>query len=930
MTVSGVDPSSVPEPPAPPEPPTSLAPSEQPPGYPPELECDVLLADGRPATVRPIVPADSERIRTLHGSLSDETIYFRFFTFHRTLSEKELQHFAGVDYLDRLALVSFVDGELVGVARYDRPPGRDEAEVAFTIRDDQQGRGLGTLLLEHLASAARARGIRRFIADTLSDNSKMLGVFRGAGFVERATFEAGVVRVTMELDPVPAYLAKVEERDRRAAVRSIERLMRPRSIAVIGASRRPKTIGHELLANLVRGGYTGTVYPVNPAGGEIAGLQAYPSVSEVPVAVDLAVICVPAAQVLGVVSECGRCGVGGLVVISAGFAETGEAGRAAERELVEMARWFGMRVVGPNCMGIVNTAPGISMNATFAPVRPVRGTLGFSSQSGGLGIAILSEATHRDLGVSSFVSVGNKVDVSGNDLLRYWEEDPETSVILMYLESFGNPRHFAQISRRISRKKPIIAVKSGRSTSGSRGASSHTAAMATPDAAVDALFRQAGVIRVDTMEELFDVADVLSHQALPRGKRVAIVGNAGGPGVLAADACEGYGLSVPELSESTQSELRAILSPEAAVTNPVDCIASASADDYRRALELVLSDDVVDAVIVTFTPPLVTQAEDVAAAVVSVAATAEKPILAVFLSSTGTLEALRTGDRRIPWFAYPESAARALGRIVPYTVWRDRPEEEPPDLDGIDRARGRAVVSAALGQRQDDLGVWLGARETAELLGAYGIPVVQSIRATSAGEAGEAAERLGVPVALKLDVPGIVHKTDVGGVRLGLSGAAEVAAAAAELLDRFGEGAAVVLQPMIEPGIETICGLVEDPAFGALVMFGLGGTATEVLGDRTLSLVPLSRSEADGLIASLKAAPLLRGYRGAEPADTDALADLLCRVARLAEDVPEVVEMDLNPVVAWPRGRGCVTIDAKIRLALPAVPEPALRRRHLR
>jgi acetyl coenzyme A synthetase (ADP forming)-like protein len=909
--------------------PPGLAGSDEPAGYPRDLEADVLLADGRAATIRPVVPADGERIRALHASLSDETIYFRFFTFHRTLSEAELARFAGVDYLDRLALVAFVDGELVGVARYDRPPGHDEAEVAFTVRDDQQGRGLGTIMLEHLASAARGRGIRRFVADTLSENSRMLGVFRGAGFAERAAFEAGVVRVTMELDPVPAYLAKVEERDRRAAVRSIERLMRPTSIAVVGASRSPKTIGHELLVNLMSGGYTGSIYPVNLAGGEIGGLTAYRSVSEIPETVDLAVIVVapPPRGARG--AECGRAGVGGLVVISAGFAETGAAGRSAERELVEIARWFGMRIVGPNCMGIVNTDPEISMNATFSPVAPVRGKLGFSSQSGGLGIAILSEATHRDLGVSSFVSVGNKADVSGNDLLRYWEEDPATAVILMYLESFGNPRHFARISRRISRKKPIIAVKAGRSTSGTRGATSHTAALATPDAAVAALFRQAGVIRVDTLEELFDVADVLVHQPLPKGARVAIVGNAGGPGVLAADACEGYGLSVPELSAVTQQQLRAVLSPEAAVTNPVDCIASATADDYRTALELVLADAAIDAVIVIFTPPLVTQADDVAAAVVSVAATADKPILANFLAQRSTLEALRSGDRRVPWFAYPESAARALGRIVPYTVWRGRPTEEPPELEGIDVAAGRAVVSGALGRSEDESGVWLAATETSALLGAYGIGVVESFWATSASEAAAAASRLGVPVAVKLDVAGVVHKTEVGGVHLGLGSPDEVYAAASELLDRFGDGAAVVVQEMVEPGIEMICGLVEDAAFGPLVMFGLGGTATEVLGDRALSLVPLSLPEAGRLISSLKSAPLLRGYRGADPVDTDALADVLCRVARLAEDAPEVVEMDLNPVVAWPRGRGCMVIDAKVRVAHPAAPEPVLRRRHL-
>ncbi len=902
---------------------------DEPGGYPTELEADVLLADGRAASIRPITPDDSERIRALHASLSDEAVYFRFFTFHRTLSEVELEHFTGVDYLDRLALVAFVDGELVGVARYDRPPGRDEAEVAFTIRDDQQGRGLGTVLLEHLASAARARGIRRFVADTLSDNAKMLGVFRGAGFAERTSFEAGVVRVTLELDPSPAYLVKVEERDRLAAVASIERLMRPASIAVIGASRRARTIGHELLVNLASGGFTGRIYPVNPAGGVIAGLKVYGSVSEIPETVDLAVIAVAAAQVPSVVSQCGRSGVGGLVVISAGFAETGEAGRASEREILGMARWFGMRVIGPNCMGIVNTDPEISMNATFSPVAPVRGTLGFSSQSGGLGIAILNEATRRDLGVSSFVSIGNKVDVSGNDLLRYWEVDPATSVILMYLESFGNPRHFARISRRISHTKPIVAVKSGRSASGSRGASSHTAAMATPDATVDALFRQAGVIRVDTLEELFDVADVLSHQPLPRGPSVAIVGNAGGPGVLAADACEGYGLSVPELSATTQKQLRDVLSPEAAVTNPVDCVASATAQDYRKALELVLADDAIDAVIVIFTPPLVTQADDVAAAVASVASAASKPILANFLASTGTVEALHSGLRRVPWFAYPESAARTLGHIVPYACWRNLPEEEPPEMHDIDRATARGVVTEALGRIKDGSGQWLAAKQAAALLGAYGIPVVESVRATSAEAAVAAAERIAGPVALKLDMPGVVHKTDVGGVRLALRGSADVAPAAAELLERFGSGAAVVVQPMVAPGIETICGVVEDPAFGPLVMFGLGGTATEVLGDRVLSLVPLNRPEAERMISSLKSAPLLQGYRGAEPADVGALADLLCRVARLAEDVPELVEMDLNPVVAWSRGQGCVVIDAKVRIAAPTVPEPVLRRRRL-
>jgi acetyl coenzyme A synthetase (ADP forming)-like protein len=892
--------------------------------YPAELEADVLLADGRAAKVRPILPSDAALLKGLHASLSPESVYLRFFSPRRTLPDAEFEHLANVDYLDRLALVALVDDELVAVARYDRLPGDAEAEVAFTVRDDQQGRGIGTILLEHLASAAVAAGIRRFVADTLSENHRMLDLFRKSGFVEHALFEAGVVRVTMELGPAARYLDEVEERERKADVASIERLLRPASIAVVGASRRRGTIGRELLANLIAGDFQGTLYPVNPAGGEIAGLMTYSSVSELPESIDLAVIAVPAAQVAGVIEACGKRAMGALVVISAGFAETGGAGAAAERGLVSIAHRHGMRLVGPNCMGIVNTAEGISMNATFSPVAPVRGHIGFASQSGGLGIAILNEATQRDLGVSSFVSVGNKADVSGNDLLCYWEQDSETDIILLYLESFGNPRRFSRIARRLARNKPIIAVKSGRSGAGSRGASSHTAAMATPDATVDALFRQAGVIRVDTLEELFDVADVLNHQPLPKGRGVAIVGNAGGPGVLAADACEGYGLAVPELAGHTQVQLRSILSPGAAVSNPVDCIASATAEQYRQTLEIVLADEAIDAVIVIFTPPLVTSADDVAEAVVSVAARATKPIVANFFAASGTLSALRPSIGRVPWFAYPESAARALARIAPYAAWRRQPEVAPPLYDEIEREQGRAVVDGVLATSGD---AWLGAAAASELLQAYRIPHVRSIRATSSVDAVQAGAELGYPVALKIDVPGIVHKTDVGGVHLALASAEAVSTATNSLLARFGPAAAVTVQPMAPAGVETIVGLLQDPSFGPLVMFGLGGTATEILGDRTLSLAPLNRPDAIALIGSLRSSKLLMGYRGAPVADVEALADLLCRVSRLAEDLPEIVEMDLNPVLAGPDA--CQALDFKIRVRALQVAEPLLRRRHL-
>ncbi len=894
-------------------------------GYLTSLEVDVLLADGRTAKVRPVLPSDREAIRALYEGLSERASYLRFFSIRRHVKEEELERWCTVDYRDRLALVALADDQVIAMACYDRTPGSDEAEVAFTVREDQQGRGVGTVLLEHLASAARVAGLRCFVADTLAENRQMLDVFRQAGFEEHTDFDGSVIKVSLVLDAVPRYLANVEERDRHAAVASIARLLRPRSIAVVGASRRPGAIGYELLGNLVAGGFTGPVYPVNPRGGEIAGITAFPTIGDVPDEVDLAVVVVPAERVAEVVEQCGEKHVGGLVVISAGFAETGPEGRAAERELVAIARRHGMRLIGPNCMGVVNTEPKVSMNATFSPVAPTPGRIAFSSQSGGLGIAILNEATHRDLGVSSFVSVGNKADVSGNDLLQYWAEDENTDVILLYLESFGNPRHFSRIARRIARTKPIIAVKAGRSPAGSRGASSHTAALASPDATVDALFRQAGVIRVDTLEELFDVADVIRHQPLPQGDRVAIVCNAGGPGVLAADACEGYGLDVPELSEQSQQRLRELLGPEAAIRNPVDCIASATAEQYEQALRIVLEDESVDAAIAIFTPPLVTLADDVARAVASVAATATKPVVANFLATSGTLSALREGDRRVPFFTYPESAARALARVTPYASWLAKPVVDAPEYTDLDQARGRAIVEVAL---SDSPSTWLGATEAADLLASYGIPLVRSVRAESSREVVAAAAAVGYPVAVKVDVPGLVHKTDVGGVRLGLRDEEEVAGAADDLLHRFGEGSAVLVQPMVGSGVETIVGVVEVPSFGPLVMFGLGGTATELLGDRSLTLLPLNRPDALEMIESLRSSPLLRGYRGAEKADLEALSDLLCRVAKLAEDLPEVVEMDLNPVVAGPSG--CLVLDAKVRVATVTEPEPLLRRRHLR
>ena len=924
--------------------------------YPAELECDVLLSDGRTARLRAIRSDDGRALRSFGQRLSRETVYFRFFAPRRGISDEEITHFVTVDYRDRLALVAFVDGELVAVARYDRCPaaagdvlgggatgtsgwsvqgGTGEAEVAFVVRDDHQGRGLGTVLLEHLASAAVARQIRRFVADVLPDNHRMMGVFRSAGFDEHALLDSGVIRVTLELAAQPEYIERVEERERTATVRSIDHILRPAAIAVIEASSEPGSAGHDIVSNLLAGEFTGVVYPVNRQGDSVAGLRSYRVVTDVPGPIDLALLAVPAQRMAEVVRECGAKGVRGLVVVTSGEADQEAHGTSTDRELVELARTFGMRLVGPDCMGVINTCPQVRMNATFAEHAPPRGRVAFSSQSGGLGIALLGELSGRGLGISSFVSLGNKADVSGNDLLRFWEEDPETDVILLYLESFGNPRKFSRIARRVAHKTPIVAVKSARTTSGLRGAHTHSAGP-VPDQATDALFRQAGVIRVQTLEELLDVADLLVNQPLPAGRRVAIVGNAGGCGVLAADACESYGLEVPELALETQSRLLGVVSHGAAVGNPIDLVASATAEEYRSVLEIVLADDGIDVVVVTFTPPVLVGADGVAEAVARAASTT-KPVVANFIATEQTLLALRAGPRQVPWFAFPESAARAVARVAQYGEWVARPEGTVPSFDDLDVVSARRIVEAALAagptaaSRSTTMpvatptpAVWLDTVAAFDLLKAYGIPILSCLRASSAAEAVEAAKAVGYPVALKLDAPDLVHKSDVGGVRLNLGSDDDVALAAEALSASFGQGASFIVQPMGPEGVESVVGVVEDPSFGPLVMFALGGKEAELLRDRIWSLVPMTTQDARDLVGGLRSSPLLTGYRGSAPVDVEALAEVLSRVACLAEDLPEVVELNMNPVVASPGG--AIALDARVRVAHSLHDPPLLRR----
>ena len=887
------------------------------PDYPTQWESDVVLTDGGTVRIRPVRADDEPGVLALYERLSDESVYLRFFSPVPRPTAVQLERLTSIDYHDRMVLVAQLGDEIVAIARYDRSGDR-EAEVAFTVDDDQQGRGLATLLLEHLAVVARGNGIHVFVADTLADNTKMLNVFAAAGWVSERHFDTGTVRVRFNIDATAKSIDAVEDREHQAEGASIARLLSPRSIAVIGASRHPGSIGYELFRNLLAYGFEGPVYPVNPSSASVAGVRAYPSLLDVPDAVDLAVVVVPAAAVPAVVRDCAEKHVRGMVIISAGFAEVGSEGKSVERQVVASARRNGMRVIGPNCLGVVSTAPGVRMNATFAPNPPVAGNVAFLSQSGGLGIELMSQAASLGIGISDFVSVGNKADVSGNDLLQYWADDPHTDVILMYLESFGNPRKFAR-SRRIARTKPIVVVKSGRSAAGSRAASSHTAALASPDVAVDALFRQAGVIRVDTLDELLATAMLLAHQPVPAGRRVAIVSNAGGPGILAADACAGAGLEVPELSESTQHALRALVARDASVRNPIDLVAGATAEQFGHALRAALQDDSIDALLAIFVPPLVTRAEDVAQAIAGAAAVAgEKPVVACFLGRAGVPAELRgDGSRRtIPSFAFPEGAAHALGRVADLADWRRRPVGRVPVFDDVDVAGAHAIVAGVLATCPE--GTWLDQRDAGALLACFGIPAVGFSVVTSSESAIAAAEQLGYPVALKAAAPELVHKSDVGGVVLDLRDASAVEAAYAEMARALGDamGGAVV-QQMVPSGVETIVGVTHDPSFGPLVLFGLGGVTAELLADRALRIVPITDEDAQELVRSLRGSPLLFGYRGRPAVDVGALENLLLRVGYLADDVSEISEMDLNPVIVG--ADGVVAVDVKIHVA----PAPA-------
>jgi acetyl coenzyme A synthetase (ADP forming)-like protein len=869
-------------------------------------------------------PEDEPGLRTLLQSLSEQSRWLRFYSSASgSALAAEAHREATLDHTFGLLACSGAEERVVGHAFYAALDDQ-RAEVAFTIANDFQGRGLGTILLGQLAEVAAANGIQLFEAEVVAANHAMLHVFRESGFPIEVNASAGQLHVVFPTSFTNDAVERFERRESIAAVNALKLFFEPRAVAVIGASRQRGSLGGEIFHNLLSYGFQGPVYPVNPAATVIQCVPAYQSVETIPGDVDLAIIVVPASQVIEVATACGRKGVKALVVISAGFSETGKEGQDRQADLLRVCRAAGMRLIGPNCMGIVNTDSAVSLDATFAPSVPPPGRVGFSSQSGALGLAIIEYANSLGLGISTFVSVGNKADISGNDLLRYWESDEGTDVILLYLESFGNPKKFSQIARRVGRKKPIVVVKSGRSTAGARATSSHTGALiAASDVTVDALFRQAGVIRTDTLAELFDAASLLANQPLPRGRRVGVITNAGGPGILCADACEARGLEVPILSESSQMKLRQFLPPGASVGNPVDMIASAPADHYGRAVEIVATDENVDALIVIFTPPLVTRAEDVACAIVEAARRIDKgkPLMTVFLSAKGAPKELQATDIRIPSYSFPETAAIALARAARYRQWRERPETAPPHFEDVQSDGAAAVVAAALARG----GGWLTPEETAKLCSCYGLPLVEQRVAATAGEASAAAEEIGGEVALKAIAPGLLHKTEAGAVRLHLRGAEEVGAAAREMsknLEARGQSpSGFVVQRMAQPGVEMLVGVVHDQQFGPVVACGAGGVQVELLRDVSVRLTPLSKEDASEMIRGLKTYPLLTGFRGGLVGDVAALEEGLLRVSAMVEDIPQIAELDCNPFVV--HEQGAVILDARIRVTA-VEPRPLL------
>ena len=877
-----------------------------------------LLADGATIEIRPGADTDFDAVWHMYRAMSPDNIYLRFFSMSRAAAAEQAQRACREPSADHATRLACLGGEVVGVASYEcaKPP--VTAEITVAVADHTRHRGIATLLLEHLRSAAHEQGVRTFTAEVLAENAAMLKVFADAGLRARRTWADGVVELAFDLpgdvtDPGwEPYLEAVADREGQADVASLRHVFAPKSVAVIGASRNPRAVGRAILHNIVTGGYAGRVYPVNPLAQELEDIPCVRSAAALPPEVDLAVVAVRPEAVQGVAEECGQRGVKALVVITA------DRDAVARADLLACCRRHGMRLIGPNCLGVA--VPGLGLDATFGASHPAAGLAGLAVQSGGVGIALASQLSRLGIGVSSFASLGDKCDVSGNDLLMWWEQDPATKMAVLYLESFGNPRKFSRTARRVGASMPVLTVHAGRLAAEQRAATSHTASAATPLVTREALFEQAGIIATRDIGELLDAAALLASQPVPSGVRVAIVSNAGGAGVLAADACADAGLDVAVLDSQVQGEIRRWLPAGAEVTGPVDTTATVTPESFRRCLELIAADEGVDAILALIVP---TAAAELGPAVRS--ANLAKPAALVLLDQADGVRLLpreAAGHGPIPAYAYPKSAARALGHAARYGAWRSRIPGRVPEFTDLRPGEAGTLIKSFLDRTPE--GGWLSPAEVDTLLRCYGIAQVTTGRVASEQAAIAAAGQFDGPVVIKAEVPGLVHKTDAGAVQLDLHGSEEVQAGYRALAARFGSKMiAALVQPMITGGTEVIIGVIHEPVFGPLVVFGLSGVATDVLADRTARLTPLTNTDSAAMIRSIQAAPSLLGHGGAPPADLPALQDLLLRVARLADDLPQVAELDLNPVIARPDGTQVV--DARVHIQPTQPVDPYLR-----
>jgi acetyl coenzyme A synthetase (ADP forming)-like protein len=886
----------------------------------------LIMRDGSTAAIRPAEPSDTTMMQQFVDRLSPESRRHRFFSESLPSSDSIAALCNSSDPHSQFTLI--VTRAWNGTPRIIAAGSywardRQTAEVAMAVDDGFHGKGLGTLLLERLALVAIQHSFTCLWAVTHADNLAMREVFRESGFTAHEAYEGEDMEVELSLIPTEATVTRAEVRERLATTASLRPFFQPQSVTIIGASRDPKKIGYRLLDAVTAGRFQGTVYPVNSKATEIKGIPTYPTVRAISEPIDLAIIAVPRDSVLSVIDECAAKRIRACVIITAGFAEMGPAGAALQQQLVEKVRQHGMRMIGPNCFGILNTAPNIQLNATFTTLFPPRGHAAMSSQSGAIGIATLAGARRFHLGISSFVSVGNKADVSTNDLLQYWEEDPSTNVILLYVESLGNPRKFARIARRVSRRKPIISVKAGRSPSGRRAASSHTAALAASVVAVDALFRQAGVIRAESLDEMLALAVGLSDQPLPLGRRVGIITNAGGPAVLCTDACEASALVVPELSAQTKATLASFLPGAAALSNPVDLIASATPDQYARAIETLLSADDIDALIVLYISVTVTDTADIARGILTGIENGRKgganakPVHIGWMAEGDMDRMFSCQMESIPTYHLPETPALVLSKASSYREWRQQRPGMVPDFDDLDLSGARKICADALSGRGAG---WLTTEETRNVLCAMRLPIQPGGVARTADEAAALAKQAGYPVAVKLASYQIVHKTEIGGVQVNLRDEDAVRKAFESIRTRLAEtnqlGAmeGVLVQSMVASGVQVMIGVTDDPVFGPLIAFGLGGIHVEILGDVQFRITPLTDRDAAEMVRGIKGYRLLMGYRGHPPADLEALEETLLRVSRLVEEIPEISELDLNPIFALPPGRGCRIVDARIRV----------------